>query len=84
MSGSVSFSSLMNGDSNGSTSGSCLMSSKRAAAGINGNCTESDGTPSSNFVLELSGHGALILDKMNTLRKNKQFCDVILQVIITL
>lgn len=32
------------------------------------------------FVYEDADHNNYLLEKLNTLRKNKQFCDVILQV----
>lgn len=39
------------------------------------------GKKQENFVFEDQDHYNFLLDKLNTLRKSKQFCDVILQVI---
>ena len=33
------------------------------------------------FIYEDNDHNNFLIEKLNTLRKNKQFCDVILQVV---
>ena len=78
-----------NGDSNHSSRSNSFGNSTAYLNGkLNGhNNGVSNGTAEikiavnqTNFVYEDPDHFNFLLDKLNTLRKSKQFCDVILQV----
>ena len=81
---------MSNGDSNHSSRSNSFGNSNSLLNGklnghsngvTNGTTELKVTTNQANFVYEDPDHYSFLLDKLNTLRKSKQFCDVILQVI---